>query len=61
MVYELSVSIRAVIKIAEENGLLIKFDRRPADKRQEEKFPFSFYIREANKGKYRDEWEMLFP
>jgi hypothetical protein len=60
LVYDLGVSIRAVREIAEQLGITIKFDRRPADKGQGEKFPFSFYIREANKETYRDNWEQIF-
>jgi hypothetical protein len=60
LVYELGVSIRAVRTVAEDNGLKIKFDRRPADKSQGENFPFGFYIRESDKEKYCDRWERIF-
>ena len=60
LVNKVGVSIRAVRTIAEENGLKIKFDRRPADKSRGEDFPFCFTIRQPDEEKYRDNWEQIF-
>ena len=52
---DLGISIRAIRKIANENGLKIKYDRGKG-----EDFPFCFYIRKEEELNYKDKWDLMF-
>jgi hypothetical protein len=55
LVEDLGISASAIRRIAKENNLKIRYDRGKG-----EGFPFTFYIRQADEPKYRDNWNQLF-